>query len=134
MGYSGDIDVDDWSFAWISYVAHEAGIIDDLNNKIDTTKNESGTVPYSASVEWAEQWYRTMDFWTTVCCDITVGDIVFIDVDADGISDSAGIIYQVESDCVWIYRAAGGGICKEKIDREDNIIVGFGEFCIAYEM
>lgn len=87
-GYNATNAPSDWSGCFVSWCANEIGYID------------QGVFPQFSNAQSGINWFKNNGMWQDATSAPSVGDIIFLDFNQDGIADRCGIVSGIVNDMV----------------------------------
>lgn len=87
-GYNAANAPSDWSGCFVSWCANEIGYID------------QGVFPQFSNAQSGINWFKNNGMWQEATSAPSVGDIIFLDFNQDGIADRCGIVSGIVNDMV----------------------------------
>lgn len=111
-GFSTHVD---WCAVFVSWCAHQAGLIDD------------GSMPKFAVCDDGIRWFVERGRWLNRNISPEPGMVIFFDWNQDGRSDHVGIVEKCEDGMIYTIEGNSNDVCTENgYAVEDKVIMGYG--------
>ena len=105
----------EWCAIFVSWVADQAGVINNIVPRFSSCANQG--IP----------WFKSMSKWRDRGYVPKKGDIIFFDWEQDGHADHVGIVEKVENDKVYTIEGNSGNQVKSRSYKiNSNDIYGYG--------